>query len=155
MEKEKSAEMTRRELLGGMAAWAGIYAVSPVSTLGAVGYRSAAALPDSNFHGVQIGAITYSFRSMPSSAEDLLKYATQAGLSSIELMGGPAEAFAGAPVLERGPRMGQLTDEERARLRAERESYARRLREWRLQTSMDRFRQTATKEPRLTPRERR
>lgn len=50
--------------------------------------------PDSNFNGVQIGVITYSFRSMPGSAEDLLGYLVQCGLSSVELMGGPAEEFA-------------------------------------------------------------
>jgi sugar phosphate isomerase/epimerase len=54
----------------------------------------AGAKPDSKFHGVQIGAITYSFRSMPGSAEDILKYCQQCGLSSVELMGGPAEQFA-------------------------------------------------------------
>ncbi len=50
--------------------------------------------PSSNFNGVQIGTITYSFRSLPGSTEDLLKYAIQCGLSSVELMGGPAEKFA-------------------------------------------------------------
>jgi len=50
--------------------------------------------PDSKFNGVQIGAITYSYRSMPSSAEDLLGYLVKNGLSSVELMGGPAEDFA-------------------------------------------------------------
>ncbi len=50
--------------------------------------------PNSNFNGVQIGAITYSYRSMPSSAEDLLGYLVQNGLSSVELMGGPAEQYA-------------------------------------------------------------
>jgi sugar phosphate isomerase/epimerase len=54
----------------------------------------AADKPDSNFNGVQIGAITYSYRSMPSSAEDLLGYLVQNGLSSVELMGGPAEEYA-------------------------------------------------------------
>ena len=62
------------------------------------------AKPDSNFGGVQIGAITYSWRSMPGTADDLLKYTVQCGLSSVELMGEPAEQFAGAPVFER-PRM--------------------------------------------------
>ena len=52
--------------------------------------------PDSNFGGVQIGAITYSFRSMPSSAEDLLGYLVKCGLSNVELMGEPAEEFAKA-----------------------------------------------------------
>jgi sugar phosphate isomerase/epimerase len=48
--------------------------------------------------GVQIGTITYSFRSMPDqSAEATLKYIVESGISAIELMGGPVESFAGAP----------------------------------------------------------
>jgi hypothetical protein len=30
--------------------------------------------PDSKFGGVQIGTITYSFRTLPSTIDDLLKY---------------------------------------------------------------------------------
>lgn len=52
------------------------------------------AKPNSNYNGVQIGAITYSYRSMPSSAEELLGYIVQSGLNSVELMGDPAEDFA-------------------------------------------------------------
>ena len=47
--------------------------------------------------GVNLGVISYSFRSMPSTADDILHYMVQLGLTSIELMGGPIEAFAGAP----------------------------------------------------------
>src|SRR5262249_31066729 len=48
--------------------------------------------------GVQIGTITYSYRQMPDqSAEATLKYVLDSGISAIELMGGPAESFAGAP----------------------------------------------------------
>lgn len=46
---------------------------------------------------VNLGVITYSFRSMPSSAEQLLEYISQLGLRSVELMGEPAEEFLGAP----------------------------------------------------------
>ena len=59
--------------------------------------------------GIQVGAITYSFRSLPGSAEDILKYCLQSGISSIELMGDPAEAFAGSPaglMPPMGPRPG-------------------------------------------------
>jgi len=42
--------------------------------------------PDSNFNGVQIGVISYSWRSMPGTAEDILKYCLQSGISSVELM---------------------------------------------------------------------
>lgn len=54
--------------------------------------------PDSKFGGVQIGAITYSFRSMPDqSIAAILDYTVQSGLSSVELMGGAVEGFAGIP----------------------------------------------------------
>ena len=53
--------------------------------------------PNSKFNGVQLGVITYSFRSLPTSAEQVLKYCVDANVSAIELMGTTAEAFAGAP----------------------------------------------------------
>ena len=60
------------------------------------------AKPNSMIDGVQIGAITYSFRSMPDqSAEAVLRYVVDAGISAIELMGGPVESFAGAPAAPR------------------------------------------------------
>ena len=40
--------------------------------------------------------ITYSYRGLPGSAEDTLKYVIACGISSIELMGGTAEQFAKA-----------------------------------------------------------
>ena len=62
----------------------------------------AAAGPNSTFGGVQIGAITYSFRSLPSSAEETLKYCLDCGISGIELMSNVAEGYAGAPNQGRG-----------------------------------------------------
>ncbi|MFM8348903.1 MAG: sugar phosphate isomerase/epimerase family protein [Bacteroidota bacterium] len=53
--------------------------------------------PNSRFGGVQVGAITYSFRSMPGSIDQLIEYCTNCGISAIELMGDPAEAWAGSP----------------------------------------------------------
>jgi sugar phosphate isomerase/epimerase len=54
-----------------------------------------AARPNSLFNGVQIGTITYSFRSMPDqSAEATLKYTVDSGISAIELMGGPVNDWA-------------------------------------------------------------
>lgn len=79
-------EVSRRSFIGGAAALAAS-ALVPMRA-------RAADKPNSNFGGVQIGAITYSFRSMPSSAEDLLGYLVQCGLSNVELMGDAAEAFA-------------------------------------------------------------
>ncbi len=60
--------------------------------------------PNSLVEGVQIGLITYSFRSMPDqSAEATLRYVVDSGVSAIELMGGPVESFAGAPPALRSP----------------------------------------------------
>jgi sugar phosphate isomerase/epimerase len=79
--------LSRRGFIGGAAVLAASRLVPQVA-------MGAAAKPNSKFHGVQIGAITYSFRSMPSSAEDILRYCQKCGISSVELMGGPAEKFA-------------------------------------------------------------
>ena len=55
----------------------------------------AAAKPNSKFGGVQIGTITYSYRSMPDqSAEAILGYVVDSGINAIELMGAPVEAYA-------------------------------------------------------------
>ena len=53
--------------------------------------------PNSRFNGVQIGAITYSFRSMPVTPGDIIRYCHQCGLSALELKGETAEPFAGSP----------------------------------------------------------
>jgi sugar phosphate isomerase/epimerase len=68
---------------------------------------------------VQIGVITYSYRSLPNSAEELLKYITRCGISSVELMGDAAERFAGAPASGKRP--------------------GKELLDWRLSASMDGF----------------
>src|SRR5262245_34963697 len=50
---------------------------------------------DSRIKGVQIGAITYSFRTLP--VEDVMKAYTTIRLGEMELMSNHAEALAGAP----------------------------------------------------------
>ena len=55
----------------------------------------AAPKPNSRINGVQIGTITYSYRSMPDqSAEATLRYIVDSGISAIELMGGPVNDWA-------------------------------------------------------------
>ena len=52
---------------------------------------------------MQIGTITYSYRSMPDqSAEATLRYILESGISAVELMGGPIESYAGIPTAEGG-----------------------------------------------------
>jgi sugar phosphate isomerase/epimerase len=90
-------------------------------------------------NGVQFGTITYSYRSMPDqSAAAILRYVVDSGISAIEFMGDPVEAFAGAPRIPRsgaGRRGGQPTAEQAA---AQREA-AEKLTAWRTSVSMDRF----------------
>ena len=47
--------------------------------------------------GINLGVITYSFRSMPGKLDDLLGYLVELGLNTVELMGEPVEEYAGAP----------------------------------------------------------
>jgi sugar phosphate isomerase/epimerase len=87
---------TRREF--GRLALAGVPAAAVLGRVESIFGAFAQAKPNSLINGVQIGAITYSFRSMPDqSAEATLKYTVESGISAIELMGGPVESFAGAP----------------------------------------------------------
>jgi len=88
--------ITRRQL--GKLALAGVPAAALASRYGSLVDVLAQAQPNSLVAGVQIGVITYSYRSMPDqSAEATLKYVVDSGISAIELMGGPVESFAGAP----------------------------------------------------------
>jgi sugar phosphate isomerase/epimerase len=58
---------------------------------------SAFAKVNSKFNGVQIGAITYSFRAITSDVDELIKDMVQLGLGEAELMSNSVEAAAGAP----------------------------------------------------------
>lgn len=92
------------------------------------------------FKGVNIGAITYSFRSMSDKAEDLLGYMVDLGLTTTELMGGSIESYAGAP---QGPprKRGELTAEEKK----ERSTHKEALRKWRTSVGMMKFKELRKK----------
>jgi sugar phosphate isomerase/epimerase len=87
---------SRREF--GKLAFAGLPAAALLSRTESIFGALMQAKPNSLINGVQIGTITYSYRSMPDqSAEATLRYIVDSGISGIELMGGPVESFAGAP----------------------------------------------------------
>lgn len=91
----KKQQVSRRQFIGtGLLASAGVAFASKASFANSI---FAAAKPYSVFGGVQVGVITYSFRSMPGSAEQLLQYCLDCNINAIELMGDAAEAYAGAP----------------------------------------------------------
>ena len=87
-----------------------------------------AAKIDSRIKGVQIGAITYSFRSMPADA--IVKAYVDIGLGEMELMSNHAEQLAGAPSGRGGGGGGRgtpLTPEQQA----ERDAAIKALHGWR------------------------
>lgn len=119
----RSARYSRRDF--GKLAMAGLPAAWALAA------RPAFARADINsrIKGVQIGAITYSFRAIPSP-EDIIKAYVTIGLGEMELMSNHAEALAGAPRPAGGGGgrgRGTPTPEEQAA----REAAAKALREWR------------------------
>jgi sugar phosphate isomerase/epimerase len=136
----KTPDISRRQFLSTTAlAVAGMALVTP-PLIGAPAYIRNLGKPNSLFNGVQIGAISYSWRSMPSSAEQILQYCQDCNISAIELMGPAAEAYAGAPQAPAAGGGGQrrpLTPEEQAQQTA----YLKKLADWRASVPMTRFEQ--------------
>ena len=96
-QKKQNGQINRRRFIGITAA-ASAYSFIPRFVRGNA-YGLGMQKPDSTFGGVKIGAITYSYRSLPgTNAKDTLDYLVQSGLHSCELMSGPIEESAGAPV---------------------------------------------------------
>ena len=95
-QKEQAKGQSRRTFIGKSVAALAAATFLPSAFSCAGGSESApaqtAAAADtskvnSKFGGVQIGAITYSFRGLPGGLDNIIKYCQEANLSSIELMG--------------------------------------------------------------------
>jgi sugar phosphate isomerase/epimerase len=115
--------------------------------------------PNSKINGVQISVITYSYRSMPDqSVKGLLKDTVNSGINAVELMGGPAEQFAGKPKpktqgairkfrmlrFKKKKQHGKLTSDEQQQLDKARrrvKNYNKKVAEWRANVPMDKFAQ--------------
>lgn len=147
---------SRRTFLVKSALGATGLVLSPAWLSGAPAIVSNYNKPNSRINGVQIGCITYSYRSMPDqSAEATLKYVTESGINAIELMGGPAESFAGLPASTiNRMRMGQLGGKQRRgealtadetkelrEMQQEAEAYAKVVAEWREKVDYRKFEQ--------------
>ncbi len=139
MEKNKSKNQVSRRKFVGLAATAATMAIVPYSFNNLSGLQgSKIKKPNSKFGGVQIGAITYSWRSMPGSAEDTLKYCLEDGISSIELMGNTAELYAGLPQLPASlPR--DATNEQKAAFKKVAKEIAEAQRKWRISAPMKKY----------------
>src|ERR1700712_1206140 len=116
----KDNNISRRRFLGTTALAAAGVALASKSVFAAGSLFQSK--PNSMINGVQIGVITYSFRSMPGSMEQLLQYCIQCNINAIELMGQPAEAYAGIP-----QRVAGDTD------------YFKKAADWRASVPMDKF----------------
>jgi len=119
----KDQDISRRRFIGSAALAAAGIALTSKAAFAASLFQSK---PNSKINGVQIGVITYSFRSMPSSAEQLLQYMLQCNINMTELMGDAAEAFAGAPARVSGEDMA---------------TRMKKMADWRAGASMDKFKE--------------
>ena len=95
MENKKFSKVSRRRFLTSSAALAAV-SMAPVNLAFSHPVQKEKKV-NSTFGGVSIGAITYSWRSMPGGLENIVKYCQECGISSIELMSGDLETFLGAP----------------------------------------------------------
>lgn len=151
--KKDNHGVSRRQFIGTSFSLATGMFMGVGSAFGTPSRMRHLAMPDSKIKGVQIGVITYSYRSMPDqSAEAMLKAVVDCGISAVELMGDPAELYAGRPenpvnrgaffALMRKSREESLTDDEQQsmeRMQAQTEEYNQRVAEWRSSVSMDKF----------------
>ena len=147
---------SRREFIGAASMLVGGLVASSSKIFGAPAIIRNLRKPESLINGVQIGLITYSFREMPDqSAEATLKYIVDAGISAVELMGGPAESFAGAPknpvnfrdvfpLMRKRRNKEQLTADEENQLTevdTQIKAYREQMAKWRMSAPMDKFKQ--------------
>lgn len=148
MKNKTTQNNSRRRFLGTGAALASGLIVAPAIGVPAIIYDLEK--PKSKINGVEIGVITYSFRSMPDqSAEATLQYVLDAGISAIELMGDPAEYFAGKPrnkvdrrafgQARKAKRDGDTLTKEQQEILAATEAYNKEVAAWRASVSMDKF----------------
>lgn len=147
---------SRRKFIGNSVLAAAGIALAP-SLVRAAGFPSiikSFGKPDSMINGVQLGVITYSFRSLPDqSAEATLKYIVDCGINATELMGDPAESFAGKPdspvdrraffgLMMKQRRGEELTADEKKQMeemRVQGDAYNKEVAAWRSKVSMDKF----------------
>ncbi|GAA4453859.1 hypothetical protein GCM10023189_19530 [Nibrella saemangeumensis] len=149
-------QQSRRTFLGTTAALVSGAVLGTNKLFGAPAIIRSVGDPNSLINGVQIGVITYSFREMPDqSAEATLQYVLDSGISAIELMGGPAESFAGAPkntvdmrtvfpLMRKRRENQQLTEDEQKILAdadAQTKAYRTEVAKWRQSVSMAKFEQ--------------
>ncbi|MFT5142885.1 MAG: sugar phosphate isomerase/epimerase [Rhodothermales bacterium] len=130
-QQSKARAVNRRTFLQTAAVAAAGSAILPAQGLKGAPYIK-------RFADVKIGAISYSYRALPSSAEEILGYLVQGGLSTVELMGGPAEAYAGIPEGPERPAR-EASEAERAEFQQARDAHSKEVLSWRLSAGTAKF----------------
>ena len=137
--KKSTNQVSRRKFVG-LTATAAAFSVLPGNFIISNSGNQKENKPNSKFGGVQVGAITYSWRSMPGSAEDILQYCLRTGISTIELMGDVAEKYAGLPQGPVKPDPGvMLSDAEIASFEKATQEAREAQRIWRISAPMKKF----------------
>lgn len=145
--------VSRRRFIETSLALVSGLAVGARSVFGAPAIIENAGKPDSKIEGVQIGAITYSYRSMQNqSIEAILDAVVKSGIGAVELMGDPAERYAGRPestidrrayfsLMRKADNDNLTSDEQKQwdKMRSQLEVYSKKVAEWRSSVSMDKF----------------
>ncbi|MDC0486845.1 sugar phosphate isomerase/epimerase [Flavobacteriaceae bacterium] len=151
--KAKNQNFSRRSFLGKTATVAAGLSLTGSSLFGAPAYIPNLLNPNSTINGVRLGVITYSFRAMKDqSAEAILQYVLDSGISEIELMGSTAESFNGRPEnkmdrrkfysLMRKERNNKLSEEDAKELedlKFQSTSFEKEVEKWNMTRSLDGF----------------
>lgn len=130
---------TRRYFLKTTSVAAAAFAITPISW----GYSSNKQTNISNFGGVQIGSMSYSWSRMSTyGPQEILQYCIDCGIGSLEARWIEIEAFAGIP---EGPQRRPLpqdytgSEQEREEYEAAQEAAREEQRQWRISVPMSKF----------------
>lgn len=134
MEKKNSNAFSRRNFIRSVVAASAGLAFAPTV------FSCAPKDTGSTFGGVPIGVITYSWRNVTLDATEIVQLCKKANITSLELMGNVAEAYAGIPEAPARLRRGvEHSEEVKAAYReAKAKSDEERL-NWRLNAPMDKY----------------
>lgn len=145
---------SRRQFIGIASTLIGGSMIASHESFGIPNFINNLSKSGSTIKGVRLGVITYSFRDLPDqSAEATLDYIRQCGITNIELMGGPAESFAGAPknpvdfrtmlpIWRKRQQKEELTEDEKktlADVEAKNKVYREEMAAWRQKAPMSKF----------------
>jgi len=130
-----NSPISRRSFLGTTAAAAAAFAIIPIDALS---IPKKSKKPNSKVGGVQLGVTTYSYGRMPHKVDDVIQYLLLAGVNSIELRN-VAEEDLGIPSLPQVPRGQEMSEKERADLKAAQQGLREKQKQWRLSLPMDRY----------------